>query len=93
MPYEPASSARAAGSGGTSPGGGATAVALAGVPAASVNLSKPAGVCTVRNRACELVTTKACGNCGGRSDPGYFSRLFSRAHGASPRQWRERGRL
>jgi AraC family transcriptional activator of pobA len=26
----------------------------------------------------------------GMSDPGYFSRLFHRAHGASPRQWRGR---
>lgn len=50
MRYERASSARAAGSGGTSSGGGPIAVAPAGVPAASVNLSKPAGVCTVRNR-------------------------------------------
>ncbi|MCV7394664.1 helix-turn-helix transcriptional regulator [Mycobacterium paraseoulense] len=26
----------------------------------------------------------------GMSDPGYFSRLFGRAHGASPREWRGR---
>lgn len=26
----------------------------------------------------------------GMSDPGYFSRLFVRAHGASPREWRQR---
>ncbi|HJT92579.1 MAG TPA: AraC family transcriptional regulator [Mycobacterium sp.] len=26
----------------------------------------------------------------GMSDPGYFSRLFRRTHGASPRQWRSR---
>jgi AraC-like DNA-binding protein len=26
----------------------------------------------------------------GISDPGYFSRLFARAHGASPREWRQR---
>ncbi|VBA35688.1 Arabinose operon regulatory protein [Mycobacterium innocens] len=28
----------------------------------------------------------------GVGDPGYFSRLFSRTHCASPRQWRELGR-
>lgn len=26
----------------------------------------------------------------GVSDPGYFTRLFARAHGASPREWRQR---
>jgi AraC family transcriptional activator of pobA len=26
----------------------------------------------------------------GMSDPGYFSRLFRRTHGTSPRQWRAR---
>jgi AraC-like DNA-binding protein len=26
----------------------------------------------------------------GISDPGYFSRLFRRTHGASPREWRDR---
>ena len=26
----------------------------------------------------------------GVSDPGYFSRLFGRAHGTSPRKWRGR---
>ncbi|ORC12597.1 helix-turn-helix transcriptional regulator [Mycobacterium kansasii] len=29
----------------------------------------------------------------GVGDPGYFSRLFGRIHGASPRQWRELSRL
>jgi AraC family transcriptional regulator, transcriptional activator of pobA len=28
----------------------------------------------------------------GMSDPGYFSRLFRRAHGASPREWRAQAR-
>ena len=31
---------------------------MAGVPTARVNLSKPAGVCTLRYKACGLVTTK-----------------------------------
>jgi AraC-like DNA-binding protein len=29
----------------------------------------------------------------GMSDPGYFSRLFARAHGASPREWRQRNSM
>jgi choline dehydrogenase-like flavoprotein len=66
MPYELASAARAAGSAGTS-SGGIIVVASAGIPAASVKLSKPAGVCKVRNRASGLVTTKACGSCRGRN--------------------------
>jgi hypothetical protein len=49
MPYELAIAARAAGSGGTS-SGGVEAAGLTGIPAARVNLSKPAGVCKVRNR-------------------------------------------
>ena len=66
MPYRLAIAARASGSGGTS-SGGIVVVPAAGVPAASVNLSKPPAVCKVRNRACGLVTTKACGNCRGRN--------------------------
>ena len=58
MPYELAIAARAAGSGGTS-SGGVVVVPAAGVPTASVNLSKPPGVCKVRYRACGLVTTNA----------------------------------
>jgi len=57
MPSELAIAARAAGSGGTS-SGGIGAVPVAGVPTASMNLSKPAGVCTLRYKACGLVTTK-----------------------------------
>lgn len=39
--------------------GGIVVVPVAGVPTARVNLSNPPGVCTVRNQACGLVTTKA----------------------------------
>jgi hypothetical protein len=42
-------------------------VAVAGVPAASVKRSNPAGVCRVRKRACGLVTTKECGSRRGRN--------------------------
>ena len=66
MPYDLAMAASAAGSGHGS-SGGIVVVAVAGVPTARVNLSNPPGVCTVRNQACGLVTTKACGSCRGRN--------------------------
>jgi AraC family transcriptional regulator, transcriptional activator of pobA len=37
----------------------------------------------------ELTVSEIAGRVG-MSDPGYFSRLFRRTHGASPRQWRGR---
>src|SRR6185437_5417731 len=46
---------------------GIVVVPVAGVPTARVNLSNPPRVCTVRNQACGLVTTKACGSCRGRN--------------------------
>src|ERR1022692_291220 len=66
MPYEAAVAPSAARSGGSSSGGSSNGE-RAGDPTASVNSSKPAGVCRVRNRACGLVTTKACGSWRGRT--------------------------